>query len=313
MNNQKQHWIIGLICLLFLTPFAWADKEGHQRLVVFGDSLSDSGNAFYLLGAQSIAPFQLIPDAPYAIGGHHFSNGHVWVELFAKKLRGKSNPVFKNPRNTNYAVGGARSAGTGPYDLSGQVSLYLAQHGSANGDDLYIIMIGGNDVRDAIVAFATDPTSQASMQIIHQSILATLSNISLLAQSGAKKFLIVGVPDLGLVPAVTLQGQAAINGARFLSSQYNQALNSALDQFQAQIALDIKRFDLFAFINNVVSQPKVFGLANVTLPCITPGVIDGAVCSKPKRYLFWDGIHPTKKGHRLIARAIVKLFRNVDE
>jgi len=294
MKNQKQHWIIFLICLL-LPPFAWADKDEHQRLVVFGDSLSDPGNAFYILGAQSTAPYQLIPDAPYAIGGHHFSNGHVWVERFAKKLNSKSKAVFKNPRNTSYAVGGARSAGTGPYDLSGQVSLYLSQHAGANPDDLYIIMIGGNDVRDAIVVFSTDPTGQSSQQIIQQSISSTLSNIALLSQSGAQKLLIVGVPDLGLVPAVAFQGQAVVNGARFLSAQYSLALNGSLDLLQSQMPLEIKRFDLFAFISQVVNQPEASGLINVTLPCITPGVIDGAVCQQPKKYLFWDGIHPTKK------------------
>ena len=37
--------------------------------------------------------------------------------------------------------------------------------------------------------------------------------------------------------------------------------------------------------------------------CLAFGVVRGAVCERPDRYLFWDGEHPTRAGHRIIARA----------
>jgi phospholipase/lecithinase/hemolysin len=30
------------------------------------------------------------------------------------------------------------------------------------------------------------------------------------------------------------------------------------------------------------------------------------VCAAPDRYLFWDGIHPTRAGHLLISFALLK-------
>jgi hypothetical protein len=59
---------------------------------VFGDSLSDPGNAFALNGGQIVAPpdygmttllelIQLVPEAPYAL--HRFSNGPTWIEILA--------------------------------------------------------------------------------------------------------------------------------------------------------------------------------------------------------------------------------------
>ena len=48
-----------------------ATGQAPERLVVFGDSLSDPGNHFIAFGQTSRAPFGPIPDFPYAIGGHH--------------------------------------------------------------------------------------------------------------------------------------------------------------------------------------------------------------------------------------------------
>ena len=45
-----------------------------------------------------------------------------------------------------------------------------------------------------------------------------------------------------------------------------------------------------------------FGFSNVTESCITPEVIRRAICSKPDEYLFWDGIHPTRIAHAILAR-----------
>ena len=58
----------------------------------FGDSLTDTGNFFDLTGG-------LYPAAPYFEG--HFSNGKVWIEYLAKKLKLDPESVV------NYAVGGA--------------------------------------------------------------------------------------------------------------------------------------------------------------------------------------------------------------
>src|SRR5829696_289095 len=87
----------------------------YSGIVVFGTSLSDSGNAFALRGGTSTPPDYdlnplLIPNAPYARGGHHFSNGATWVEQFARArgLADSVRPAFASASQaTNFAVGGA--------------------------------------------------------------------------------------------------------------------------------------------------------------------------------------------------------------
>lgn len=46
-------------------------------MVVFGDSLSDNGNAFRKF-------FNMVPGNPFWKG--RFSNGEIWTDLIAKKL-----------------------------------------------------------------------------------------------------------------------------------------------------------------------------------------------------------------------------------
>ena len=90
----------------------------------FGTSLSDEGNAFIACGGQSVPPYDNLTsflnaapgDAPYARGGHHFSNGSTWVEPLAKSL-GVNNsalPVRQNPVGTNYAQAGTTAIPEGP-------------------------------------------------------------------------------------------------------------------------------------------------------------------------------------------------------
>jgi outer membrane lipase/esterase len=60
------------------------------------------------------------------------------------------------------------------------------------------------------------------------------------------------------------------------------------------------RLDVYAKLNTIVANPQLFGLSNVTAACITPSVPPFS-CKKPDEFLFWDGIHPTKAAHGLLA------------
>ena len=119
-SRSRARWTVVMcfVLALALPAFPVSAQSRFSGIVVFGTSLSDSGNAFALVGDQSTAPDftlnpLLVPSAPYARGGHHFSNGATWVEQFAKShgLEGSVRPAFatKNLVATNYAVGAARA------------------------------------------------------------------------------------------------------------------------------------------------------------------------------------------------------------
>ena len=286
-----------------------------ERLVVFGDSLSDPGNAFIATGEFEVRPFDPIPDAPYLIGRFHFTNGPTWIEYLAGdiRLRRGGKPALLRPGvYTNYAFGGARARLNGPVDLSGQIARFLADFdGDASPETLYVLWIGATDLRDAAEAAAVD--LNAGLGIIAQAIGATAGSIQRLYDAGARSFLVLNLPNVGDTPAARALGPEARDDARELSEGYNfgfdqtpivgleatlEGLRNSLDD------IIIVSFDVFAGLEEVVANPELARLTNVTDSCITPGVFIGAICLQPHKYLFWDFIHPTTKGHEYLSEQV---------
>jgi phospholipase/lecithinase/hemolysin len=298
---------IALFAMVVLAPAGSALAGPPQRFVVFGDSLSDPGNAFVLSRNLEVPPFtSLIPDAPYARGALHFSNGLTWIEQlsFLDHALPTAGPGFLRPKVfSNYAVGGARARLPGPVDLSAQVRLFNDEfHGHAPAGALYVVWTGGNDVRDALEALAKDPTGAASAFILQQAVFSIRDNLLVLHGAGARRFLVPNAPDIGLAPAVRLLGPAAQGAASLLSAQFNSGLELMLQGAESGLGVEIVRLNVFGILREVVAQPANFGLTNVTATCIRLNVIANAFCERPGQFLFWDGIHPTVAGHRILAK-----------
>jgi outer membrane lipase/esterase len=289
--------------LAFVTASPTLAGPPH-RFVVFGDSLSDPGNAFILTRNLDIPPFDsLIPDAPYARGAFHFSNGPTWIEqlsLIDHALPSTGPALLLPVILSNYAVGGARARQVGAFDLPTQVGLFVNDfHGKAPADALYVVFVGGNDVRDALEAFATDPTGTTSVGIIQDALKAIGGNLGALYFAGARRFLVANAPDIGLAPAVRLAGAKDAGDA--LSAKFNDELELALQTIEKAPGIEIVRLDVFTFLNQVVADPGSFGLADAVDPCIRLNTVVHAFCANPGKFLFWDGIHPTVAGHHLLA------------
>jgi len=299
-----------ILFTLALALASLAHAAGCQnRFVAFGDSLSDPGNFYEAFGVTVKAPFAVVPDAPYAIGGHHFSNGPTWAEKLAQRLDSPASgaPAFESPGvYTNYAVGGARARPhILPYDLTTQVATFLTTFGGrACPDALYVLWIGGDDLRDALVALPTAGPAGAGA-IVSAAVTGIADNVAALWSAGARRFLILDAPDISHAPAVRMLGPGAIGAASFLSASFNAGLGQAIGQLQAALPqIRIMRFDDNALLTAIIATPEAFDLSDAADPCLQFGVVEDAVCEEPSEFLFWDGIHPTSAGHRIVASAV---------
>jgi outer membrane lipase/esterase len=321
---RAKFWLFSILLAVVALAPDWAcagDRLGLHRpfdaIVVFGDSLSDPGNAFALTGENLSPPtygmdtpeelLTLVPARPYAKGGNHFSNGPTWIEDLGRAIGHAASvrPAFAmNSRGTNYAVGGATARVDGSFHLAVQVDAYLADvRGRASPDALHVVALGGNDVRDAL-RLGGDPT------VIAAAIGSIAEHIQMLHAAGARKFLVWNAPNIALTPAVRAVAAASpgvpvLAAAEQLSLAFKQNLDATLAALSALPGIEIVPFDAFTELNQIAAQPAKFGLQDVTTACIQPNV-PPFHCRRPDRHLFWDGIHPTRAAHAITAVLVGK-------
>ena len=301
--------LLVVVVPLGLQPAADDHPPGPiDKLVVFGDSLSDPGNAYIDTQEFEVRPFDPIPDAPYLIGRFHFTNGPTWIEQLTSRrgLHRGGRPALLLPGvYTNYAYGAGRARPTGPFHLDAQINLFLTDFsGVAAPETLYVVWIGSNDLRDALAALEGDQSGAATQSLIQAAVGATATGIQRLYGAGARSFLLLNLPNVGDTPALRAQGPVVQALGRQLAEGYNAGLASVLDQLDDLPGIVIVRFDVFAGLDELVDNPALAGLTNVTDSCITPFVIIGAICRHPNRYLFWDFIHPTTRAHQYLSEQV---------
>jgi outer membrane lipase/esterase len=68
------------------------------------------------------------------------------------------------------------------------------------------------------------------------------------------------------------------------------------------------RLDTDKLLADIVADPAAVGLTNVDEACLKFGVVTNPFCRTPNQYLFWDGIHPTRAGHTIVAKAAARVL-----
>jgi phospholipase/lecithinase/hemolysin len=295
---------------LAIAGFLPAARAGSiDAIYAFGDSLSDVGNVYTATGGA-------IPGSPYVNG--QFSNGPVWVQGLAAGL-GLAPLAPSLLGGTDYAYG---TAETGPTafntsvpstDLTGptgQLAQFGAAHSTADPNALYTIWIGSNDLLDILTGA---PPSQYAADIA-AAVTNVDTAIGTLAAAGAKNFLLVTVPDLGLTPDAITDGPAAEAGASALSAGFNSALVNSAVTLASLDSLNLSILNTYSLLDAIVASPSMYGFTNVTDPCVTGAVnyAGGTACaattSAQNQYLFWDMIHPTAAGHAIVADAALAVL-----
>ncbi len=340
---RSHHQVLFPVLIVLLTLFglvtpvtSHAKKKPFDRIVVFGTSLSDSGNAFVLNGdptafidpddlegcnpgvSQNVPPYEnlalnelLIPDGVYARGGHHVSNGATWIEQYAlsQGLAGTTRPALQNDgtKASNYAVGGARAYDFRcRFNLSNQLAAYQEDFPVTSARTLIVIEMGSNDIRDALFPSPeADPTA-----ILGETLYNITNTIITLYSQGARNFLVLNVPAIDKTPAI-LQLDAQYPGTGYLTDvmiqQFNEQLAVTLTNLQALDQINIMTLDIHTLLNAIIANPADYSITNVDTACVTPN-IPPYTCSKPDTYVFWDGIHPTKAVHTFVAQAAMDLL-----
>lgn len=262
---------------------------------VFGDSYSDGGNLMTALNGA-------IPGIPLAGTIYprlQFTNGDVWstqLGLVPSLLGG-----------TNHAWGGAEAlaeaadAGGVP-DLAGQIASLPGGTDLSGTQDLALVFLGGNDLREALVS----QDAQVLSDTIGATVGALASGTGTLLGLGFDRVLVAGVFDFGAFPGIV--GTAAAPLATQASLGFNTALGATLaGSFAGQ---QVAYLDVAAMFDAVRGDPASLGLTNLTEPCLDRRSADTAshdacLLADPAQYLFYDDIHITESVQGVVAAGVV--------
>ncbi|HTN49888.1 MAG TPA: SGNH/GDSL hydrolase family protein [Burkholderiaceae bacterium] len=277
----------------------------YSQFVVFGDSLSDAGNASFI--TSNLFP----PSPPYA---GTFSNGPTAAQYLANLLGvsvGFGWSGLSGAAN-NYAVGGGLN-GTGNYNVQignppglgvafptmavTGIRQQIERYALVNpvvpnaASTLFMVWGGPNNI------FLGAETGGDPTVYVPAALIDLRDDLVMLAAMGAQHLFVPSMPDLGLTPEARGKGPAAMAALSALSAAYNGGLAqvlAGLDTAFDPLGIDLYSFDTAAFFADVTANPAMYGFTNVTDSCL----YSAAACST---YLYFDNVHPTTLGHDLLA------------
>lgn len=303
MFNFKFHLPRLFILLLLLTSSGWVQSDiSFSQVFVFGDSLSDTGNLASLRG-----------DFPQPYFMNRASNGPLAVEILANQFGHTAEAslhLISSATGTNYAIIGANAAGTEPIDLDTQIINFQANYLTAPADALYVIFIGGNDIRDA--RNETNPARARSM--VKAAAANVQQVIKSLSRFGARSFLLVNAPNVGKMPetrdiSATTKNPELIENARKLSELYQNELSKKARYFKNNPRINITEFNLFKFFDNLIENADQYGISNNTDACYSSVNFTFHPDCNFDQFIFFDEIHPTARVHALVGNALYNALK----
>ena len=293
-----------LACLVCLVIAPGLRAQQYSGVVVFGDSLSDSGNVAH--GLAGLVPagnsFTTNPDPVWAehVAGHF---GYTGLHSLAD--------------GTNFAFGGAcvRAENRCPVPvplIEQQIATYLAARPGqrADPDSLYSVWAGANDL---LTIADSGSGGEAALAAVQATAEKLVRDVRSLQQAGARHIVVVNIPDLGSTQFARSLGAPQIRQQfQAMTTLYNQTVARGLAQLDAGIAT----IDAYGLNEQVLGKPATFRLTDInTTACTGPdSSIPVVFCSpegsaSPVTYspgsnrelVFADGIHPTGVIHEIFA------------
>ena len=265
-----------------------AQGNAINKIIVFGDSLSDNGNLFN-------ASQWRFPN-PYSWFLGHFSNGLVWTEYLAKE---KQVPMY------NWAVGGA--AGTDQYlvltGVNEQVESYLTYMKMAKNyrphNTLFTLEFGLNDFvnYDRSVEKVQSDFSRA---------------VERLYQAGAKHLVLMNLPDASKAPQFKYSAPEKATEVKQKIQAFNQFISVKTQEYKNK-GMNVALFDAHSVFEDIIANPELHGFKNATDSCMdinrsssidylkSHALRDECQRLGSDAYVFWGVTHPTTATHKYFA------------
>lgn len=301
----------------------------YSQLIIFGDSLSDSGQfpdtGSPLLGGFPTGGMRFINRTG---PGYQANNTEYFDAVSTQRLASMlglqalpSTPLLPksltgNDDGTNYAVGGYRTdqilasitSANGSVVNAGVGGVrtrngYLVDVPAVDPNALFYINGGGNDVLQGVV------NNQATAAVAAADLVA---GVAALQRAGARTIIVSDLPDVGLSPTGFFLGTRATwsNNSTLLNQELNTQLaalggNVILLNFRSLLAEVRSNLATFGFDPTIIQTDVCFSGANCN---IDPTWGINSATANPNKLMFNDGVHPTAAVHKISADYIYSIL-----
>ncbi|KAJ7524828.1 hypothetical protein O6H91_17G023700 [Diphasiastrum complanatum] len=318
--------------------------------VAFGDSLADTGNHLHLFPSHAVSGNPPYGSTFFNRPTGRYCDGRLLVDFIAASF----NYPFLHPyldsigADFRHGIDFAVSVSTANLTISTRLTLgvqvdefilfkkealltknlsssdsQLPDQPSFFEDALYIVEIGGNDLRDAIVNLNVS-IPEVERTIVPQAVAAIAQNAKRLYAEGARNFLVLGILAQGC-SAYTLTVFGTNNPSDLDSLGCLKTINNLVQIFNSQLQSAVRELrlqfldaaivfaDYYSASLAIISNPSKYNFTpkldaccgiggkynyDPRRPC---GVAAVNLCSDPSIYINWDGRHFTDAFYRTIA------------
>ena len=315
-------------------------RKKIERILVFGDSLSDRGT----MAKSALNAFSGLPGhSPHG----RFTNGYVWLDYFIYQLKGQNlsepvaiqaTPLIKKSLfsiNNNEYVGArevpvfARTyckGGLTAHDYSekfraGELILNIeaellatlaSMRKEAARDDEYIqlseadkqntLVIEWSGAND-LITINHNPTLEAATLAVN----ARIEHLNNLVQQGYRCFVLFNLPDLSLTPRYQSADSHLRQQTQDSVMHFNHDLQQAITAWRTiHPECTIHLFDANQLFVDAYQHPEKFKLDETKKhePFLDSRAFkDNDPHTTAAGYMFWDEVHPTEALHVQLAHA----------
>jgi outer membrane lipase/esterase len=313
MLNQTRIMPLAVSLLSLACGHAMAAPSPYSNFIVFGDSLSSSGQVADPGGPAGSSYRATNRTGPVYLDGSGEAYAAVAPQLLgarlgfsADQLAGSTSAARAReglPDGNNWAVGGYRTdqildsiTSTSAVDGRSRPGYLPSNNFRADPKAFYYLTGGANDFYQGGVT-RPDQAPVAAGRLV--------DSVQALQQAGARYIMVWLLPDLGLTPL--LNGGPLQTFTSLLSAQFNTELIRQLRGVDAEVI----PLNVPALLKEAFANPGQFGLAvdqDLIATCFTGrGCRENArygihsATPDPSKLIYNDAVHPTEAGQRLIA------------
>ena len=253
----------------------------YTDMVVFGDSLSDSGNTFSAFGT---------PESPPYWQGR-YSDGKNWVD-FTDEWMGIANVAGGN----NRAFGGAATGNGMTYFVIENIGKQVDdwdQNNNLAGGDAVAIWGGGNDLLNY---------GENNPQVLVDNLE---EHAEQLIAAGGQEFIFFELPALEKTPHASGDSAEEKEALGQRVADFNTGMHTMAADLVSTHGVTTHMIPVWMGYEMLYYSGEHFGITNVTHAACDH---EGATCDSNdpiapnvEEYLFFDNLHPTETTHRAVA------------